>query len=135
MLFAEDARPLTIAFLIVLELNVYWLHFSPLLSRVLGRQFAPTPPFVFFFCWPSISAQKFVIARYVIKTIIYGVWYFRNKTTFRGIKDNHRAILRFSSFDISSRVRIDFHCLTSSRFLMARNFEHLSPHFMFGFTA
>ena len=52
-----------------------WRHFSPLLSRVLGRQFTPTPPLVFFFSWPSISAKKSAIVHFVIKTIIYGVWY------------------------------------------------------------
>ena len=94
-----------------------WSHFSPLLSQILGRQFAFTPPVVFFFCWPPVSAKRSAIARYIIKTIIYGVWFFRNKSTFRNIKDNHRAIIRFVSFDISSRIRLDFVRLTSSRFL------------------
>ena len=94
-----------------------WSYFSPLLSQILGRQFAFTPPVVFFFCWPSVSAKRSAIARYIIKTIIYGVWFFRNKSTFRNIKDNHRAIIRFVSFDISSRIRLDFVRLTSSHFL------------------
>ena len=93
-----------------------WLHFSPLLSRVLGKQFLLSSPVVFFFRFPFISAKKSATARDVIKTIIYGVWFFQNKTTFQNIKDNHRAIIRFVSFDIASRVRIDFHRL-SSRFL------------------
>ena len=54
--------------------------------------------------------------RYIIKTIIYGVWFSRNKSTFQNIKDN-RAIIRFVSFDISSRIRLDFAHLTSSHFL------------------
>ena len=37
-------------------------------------------------------------------------------TTFRNIKDSYRAIIRFVSFDISSRVRIDFHRLSASCF-------------------
>ena len=84
---------------------------------VLGRRFTFSPPVVFFFCWPSISAKRSAIARYIIKTIIYGVWLFRNKSTFQNVKDNHRAIIRYVSFDISSRIRIDFVRLTSSRFL------------------
>lgn len=70
-----------------------------------------------FLCFPSISAKKSATALDVMKTIIYGVWFFRNKTTFRNIKNNHRAIIRFVSSDISSRVHIDFHRLSSSRFL------------------
>ena len=104
-------------FLNCVRVKCVWRHFSPLISRVLGRQFTPTSPFVFFFSWPSISAKKSTIARFVIKTIIYGVWFFRNKTTFRNIKGNYRAIIRFVSFDISSRVRINFHRLSLSSFL------------------
>ena len=104
-------------FLYCSRVKSVWSHFFPLLSQILGRQFALTPPVVFFFCWPSISAKRSAITRYIIKTIIYGVWFFRNKSTFRNIKDNHRAIIRFVSFDISSRIRLDFVRLTSSRFL------------------
>ena len=104
-------------FLYCSRVKCVWSYFSPLLSQILGKQFAFTPPVVFFFCWPSISAKRSAIARYIIKTIIYGVWLFQNKSTFRNIKDNHRAIIRFVSFDICSRIRLDFVRLTSSRFL------------------
>ena len=87
---------------------------------MLGRQFTCTPPVVFFFSWPNISAKRSAIARFIIKTIIYGVWLFRNiKSTFRNVKDNYRAIIRYVSFDISSRVRVDSLRLTSSCFLSA----------------
>ena len=104
-------------FLYCVRVKCVWSHFSSLLSLILGKQFTCTPPVVFFFCWPHISAKRSAIARFVIKTIIYGVWLFRNKSTFRNVKDNHRAIIRYVSFDISSRVRVDFLPLTSSRFL------------------
>ena len=103
-------------FLYCSRVKFVWSHFFPLLSQILGREFALTPPVVFFFCWPSISAKRSAIARYIIKTIIYGLWFFRNKSTFRNIRDNHRAIIRFVSFDISSRIRLDFVRLTYSRF-------------------
>ena len=109
-------------FLYCSRVKLVWSHFSPLLSQILGRQFALTPPVVFFFCWPSISAKRSAIARYIVKTIIYGVWFFRNKSTFRNIRDNHRAIIRLVSFDISSRIRLDFVRLTSSRFLARWSF-------------
>ena len=104
-------------FLYCSRVKCVWSYFSPLLSQILGKQFAFTPSVVFFFCWPSISAKRSAIARYIIKTIIYGVWFFQNKSTFRNIKDNHRAIIRFVSFDIASRIRLDFVRLTSSHFL------------------
>jgi len=46
-----------------------------------------------------------------------GFGFLRNKTTFPNIKDNHPAIIRFVSSDISSHLRIDFDRLTSCRFL------------------
>ena len=104
-------------FLHCVRVKCVWSHFSSLLSLILGKQFICTPPVVFFFCWPHISAKRSAIARFVIKTIIYGVWLFRNKSTFRNVKDNHRAIIRYVLFDISSSVRVDFLRLTSFRFL------------------
>lgn len=102
-----------------------WSHFSPVLSRVLGNQFASSPPFVFFFRWPSISAKKSAILPFIINTIIYAAWFFWNKTTFQNIKDNYRAIIRFVVFNISSRVQIDFRRLTASRFLDQWSFPPL----------
>ena len=111
-----DARPSTIVFCIVLESNLFGLISLLYLSQILGRQFTCTPPVVFFFYWRNISAKRSAIAHFIIKTIIYGVWLFRNKSTFRNVKDNYRAIIRYVSFDISSRIR-DFLRLTSSCFL------------------
>ena len=87
-------------FLYCSRVQCVWSHFSPLLFQILGRQFTCTPPVVFFFCWPNISAKRSAIARFIIKTIIYGVWLFRNKSTFRNVKDNYRAIIRYVSFEI-----------------------------------
>ena len=114
--FCGGRETLDHCFLNCSRVKCVWLHFSPPLSRVLGKQFLASSPVVFFFCFPSISAKKSATARDVI-TIIYGVWFFRNKTTFQNIKDNHRAIIGFVSSDIASRVRIDFYRLSSSRFL------------------
>ena len=91
--------------------------FFSTVSRVLGKQFTSTPPVVFFLCWPATSAKKSATARYIIKTIITVVWLFRNKTSFRNIKDNYPAIIRFVSFDISSHISTDFLHLTLSHFL------------------
>lgn len=71
-----------------------WSHLSPLLSQILGNQFTFSPPVVFFFCWPAISAKRSAIVRFIIKTIISGVWFFRNKSTFRNVKDNYHALIR-----------------------------------------
>ena len=73
-----------------------------------------SPPF-----WNKvyISAKRSAIVRFIIKTIIYGVWLFRNKSTFRNVKDNYCAIIHYVFFYISSRIRVDFLRLTSSCFL------------------
>ena len=68
--FCRRRETIDHCFLNCSRVKCVWLFFSPLISRVLGGQFAPTPPFFFFFRWPSISAKKSAIARLVIKTII-----------------------------------------------------------------
>ena len=50
-----------------------WDYFSPLLSSLLGIQFDVNIPSVFFFAWPSPCFKISRIARFLIKSILYGI--------------------------------------------------------------
>ena len=49
---------------------------------VLGVSFTINLLFIFFFKWPPVSAKRSRVARYIIKSILYSIWVFRNKATF-----------------------------------------------------
>ena len=93
-----------------------WSRFSPVLDRVLGFRLTLNVPFVFFFIWPPLVTKRARIARHIIKTILYGVWVFRNKATFYNGTEDHRAIIRFVSGDLRSRIKLDHFRLSDSRF-------------------
>ena len=59
-----------------------WSHFAPALSLVHGSHFAISLLTVFFFRWPSVSAKRARHARHLVKSILYGIWIFRNRATF-----------------------------------------------------
>ena len=50
-----------------------WSFFSPVLSSLLGFPFLLSCTRVLFFCWPPVSSKKAQLARFLIKTILYGV--------------------------------------------------------------
>ena len=89
-----DATPLITVFCIVLEVNVFGLTFLLYYPRSLVTSLLFPLLLFFFFCWPAISAKRSAIVRFIIKTIISGVWFFRNKSTFRNVKDNYHALIR-----------------------------------------
>ena len=59
-----------------------WDNFSPLLSSLLGIQFDVNIPSVFFLAWPSPCFKISRIVRFLITSILCGIWCFRNKATF-----------------------------------------------------
>ena len=107
-----------------------WAHFVPILTLVLGTQFVSNLLFVFFFLWPSVSSKRARIARFIVKSILYGIWTFRNKTTFHNGNEDHRAIIRYIILyyiiyyiiyyitnDIQQRIILDHIRLSEDRFL------------------
>ena len=94
-----------------------WEHFVPLLTSLLGFVFVVNLLFVFFFRWPSIEGRRMRLTTYLVKSILYGIWTFRNKATFHNGREDHRAIIRYISNDIRQRVLLDFSRLTESQFL------------------
>lgn len=80
------------------------MHFAPALSLVLGSQFAVTLFTVFFFRWPSVCAKRARIARHLVKSILYGIWIFRNRATFQNGREDYRTIICYVRNDLKQRV-------------------------------
>ena len=93
-----------------------WLTFSPALSAILGVPFAANVKTVFFYLWipgKHIWNQR---ALFIIKTILYGIWFFRNKTTFHNGTESSRAVVRYIRQDITTRLKVDFSRFSPERF-------------------
>ena len=93
-----------------------WAHFIPALSALLGFPFLANVVTVFFFCWLPNDTKKNRIAYFIIKTILYAIWTFRNKATFHNGNETSSAIVKYALQDISRRIRLDFFRLSPSRF-------------------
>lgn len=59
-----------------------WSPFSPTLSALLATPFSVNVKTGFFHLWPSVGDRVDRLARFIIKTVLYSIWSFRNKTTF-----------------------------------------------------
>ena len=103
-------------FLNCIRLKRVWARFATALTLVLGSQFVPNTLTVFFFLWPSASAKRARIARRLVKSILYGIWVFRNKATFYNVSYEHRAIIKFVVGDLRQKVPTDFLRFSNSRF-------------------
>ena len=106
-------------FLNCARVKAVWSHFSPVLSSLLGVTFSPNCLFVFFFQWPRVDVNKARLARFVIKTVLYGIWTFRNKSTFHNGNEDSRAIIRYIKTDIRKRISLDHFRLSHSNFVSA----------------
>ena len=93
-----------------------WAHFATILSVVLGSQVVVNLLTVFFFRWPSVDPKRARIARHLVKSVLYGIWTFRNKASFHNGNEDHRAIVRYISGDLKQRVSLDFIRLSPTRF-------------------
>ena len=93
-----------------------WLHFTPLLSALLSCPFVPNCASVFFYQFPCYQSKNLRLLLFVIKTILYGIWKFRNKATFYNGKENSKAIIRYINQDIKKRILVDKHRLSPSVF-------------------
>ena len=103
-------------FLNCVRVKRVWSFFSPVLSSLLGFPFLPSCTRVFFFRWAPVSPKKAQLARFLIKTILYGVWKFRNKATFHNGNDTPEGMIRYILSDVKNRVACDFFRLPFSDF-------------------
>ena len=103
-------------FLNCARVKLVWDHFAPVLANLLGITFLVNLAYVFFFKWPPVPDNRTRMCRYLIKSILYGVWVFRNKATFHNGHEDHPAIIRYVSNDVRKRVKLDFIRIPGSRF-------------------
>lgn len=102
-----------------------WAHFAPFFSNFIGTPFRSNIVTVFFFRWDSRDSRKNRVVSFLLKTILYAIWTFRNKATFRNGSEDHRAIIRYASQDFHNRVNLDYYRLTSTRFAEFWSFPSL----------
>lgn len=93
-----------------------WTYFTPLLSALLQAPFVPNCVTVFFYQFPRPQHRNFRILLFLIKSILYGIWKFRNKATFHNGKENSKAIIRYIRQDIKRRIFLDKHRLSPTVF-------------------
>lgn len=93
-----------------------WSVFSPTLSALMSSPFSANVKTVFFYLWTSINAKSDRLARFIVKTILYSIWFFCNKTTFHNGTDDERAIVRYVRNEISLRLRADHMRLPNKMF-------------------
>ena len=93
-----------------------WLHFIPLLSALLSLPFVPNCASVFLYQFSCRQPKNLRLLLFVIKTILYGIWIFRNKATFHNGKENSRATIRYINQDIKKRIFLDKHRLSPTVF-------------------
>ena len=91
------------------RVKLVWAFFVPLLSALL------TPP-VSFVRFPPCASKNRAIIVYLIKSILYGIWKFRNKATFHNGTESDRAIIRYIIQDVTNRVKLDHYRLPAAKF-------------------
>ncbi len=98
------------------RVKAVWSHFAPVFSSLLGINFSANCLSVFFFQWPRINPKNARLARFLVKTILYSIWKFRNKATFHNGSEDSRAIIRYVLSDVRGRVSCDHYRLPASFF-------------------
>ena len=103
-------------FLNCVRVKRVWATIAPILSSLFPQPFVVNYQFIFFYSRFNASDKNNRIARYLVKTVLYALWYFRNKTTFYNGTEDHRAIIRYISHDITTRLLVDFSRLPERKF-------------------
>ena len=87
-----------------------------MLSALLSAPFVPNCPFVFFYQIPVPERKYLRLLLYIIKSILCGIWKFRNKATFHNGGEDSRAIAKFIIADVKRRIQVDFHRFSQAKF-------------------
>lgn len=93
-----------------------WARFVPTLSLLTQSSFCVSVATIFFFRWSSNHRRKNAIARFLIKSVLYAIWTFRNASTFRNRYDASSAIIKYAIQDIIGRIKLDHYRLPSPAF-------------------
>ena len=89
--------------------KLVWFHFLPLLTSLLTSPFRPNCAFVFSYEFPTPHAKNLRLILYLIKSILYGVWKFRNKAVFHNGRENSTAIIKYITASVKGRILMDKH--------------------------
>ena len=84
-----------------------------------GKWAAPLPlcgASIFFFQLSSPNDKSRRLIQFVVKSILYGIWRFRNKVVFHNGKEDSRAIINYIVVDIKNRIRLDDYRFSRSKF-------------------
>ena len=103
-------------FLACRRVKLVWSRFVPMLSALLSAPFVPNCPFVFFYQFPVPERKCLRLLLYIIKSILCGIWKFRNKATFHNGGEDSRAIAKFIIADVKRRIQVDFHRFSQAKF-------------------
>ena len=95
-------------FLNCVRVKRVWHYFSPIFSPLLSSTFVRNCVSVFFFKWVATNQKYVRIARYLVKSILYGIWKFRNKCTFHNGTERSDAIIKYIIHDVKMRIHLDF---------------------------
>jgi len=102
--------------------------YSPLLQSLCGYilylhypysyhfPFVPNCASVFLYQFSCRQPKNLCLLIFVIKTILFVIWKFRNKATFHNVKENSKAIIRYINQDIKKRILLDEHQLSPTVF-------------------
>lgn len=63
----------------------------------------------------------------MINTILYAIWSFRNKATFRNATDDHHASIKYVIHDVTSRINLDYGRLPFAGFSKLWGVENFIP--------
>ena len=96
--------------------KLVWSFFLPILSALLGSPFIPNCSTVFLYQFSFPGRKNLRLLLFFIKTILYGIWKFRNKATFHNGKEDSRAIIRYIIRDAKNRIILDKHRLDPNTF-------------------
>ena len=83
-----------------LRVNAVCVFFLPLLSLLLAQPFPLCSASIFFFqlSFPNDKSRRLI--QFAVKSILYGIWQFRNKAVFHNGKEDSRAITMDEKTDL-----------------------------------
>ena len=98
------------------RVNAVWFFFLPLLSSLLSQPFPLCSASIFFFQLPFPNDKSRRLLLFLIKSILYGIWRFRNKAVFHNGREDSRANTKYIIIDIKNRIKADRFRFSPSKF-------------------
>ena len=104
-------------FLCCSRVKSVWAHFFLLLSALLTCPFFLTcRAYVISYQFSDRVQKNHQLLLFILKSILYGIWKFRNKATFHMCKEKSRGIITYVSRDIRKRIENDRYRFSPDKF-------------------